>query len=63
MGVLYQCGDDETTVNLQHKLQDETFETGKRKGEKVFTQPTALAFLIFILDLFSMYWSGGNDKK
>ena len=52
MGVLYQSGYDETTVNLQRKLQNETYETGKRKGEKVFTQPTALAFLIFILIYF-----------
>lgn len=52
MGVLYQSGYDETTVNLQRKLQNETYETGKQKGEKVFTQPTALAFLIFILIYF-----------
>ena len=52
MGVLYQSGHDETTVNLQRKLQSETYETGKRKGEKVFTQSTALAFLIFILIYF-----------
>jgi ferrous iron transport protein B len=52
MGVLYQTSDDEGTVNLQKKLQDETYETGKQKGQKVFTQPTALAFLIFILIYF-----------
>ncbi len=52
MGVLYQSGNDETTVNLQRKLQNETYETGKRKDDKVFTQPTALAFLIFILIYF-----------
>ena len=52
MGVLYQSGDDEDTVNLQKKLQDEEYQTGKHKGEKVFTTPTALAFLIFILIYF-----------
>jgi ferrous iron transport protein B len=52
MGVLYQTGDDENTVNLQQKLKNEKFETGKRKGQFVFTTPTALAFLIFILIYF-----------
>jgi len=52
MGVLYQTGDDETTVNLQQKLKNEKFENGKRKGQPVFTSPTALAFLIFILIYF-----------
>ena len=52
MGVLYQTGDDENTVNLQQKLRNEKFETGKQKGQPVFTTPTALAFLIFILIYF-----------
>jgi ferrous iron transport protein B len=52
MGVLYQTGDDETTVNLQQKLKNEKFENGKRIGQPVFTAPTALAFLIFILIYF-----------
>lgn len=52
MGVLYQSQDDETTVNLQKKLQNEIHETGKRKGQMVFTTPAALAFLIFILIYF-----------
>jgi len=52
MGVLYQSNDDENTVNLQQKLKNDKFETGKNKGEIVFTTPTALAFLIFILIYF-----------
>ena len=52
MGVLYQANDDENTVNLQQKLKNDKFETGKNKGEIVFTTPTALAFLIFILIYF-----------
>lgn len=52
MGVLYQTGTDESTVNLQQKLKNEKFETGKRKGEPVFSKPSALAFLIFILIYF-----------
>jgi ferrous iron transport protein B len=49
---LYQSGDDETTVNLQKKIQDENYSVGKREGQKVFTTPAALAFLIFILIYF-----------
>lgn len=52
MGVLYQSNDEESTVNLQQKLQNETHITGKRQGEKVFTLPAALAFLVFILLYF-----------
>jgi ferrous iron transport protein B len=39
-------------VNLQQKLKDEKFESGKKSGQLVFTTPTALAFLIFILIYF-----------
>jgi ferrous iron transport protein B len=52
MGVLYQSGDADSSVNLQQKLRDEVHTTGKRKGQKVFTIPAALAFLIFILIYF-----------
>jgi ferrous iron transport protein B len=52
MGVIYQTGDDENSVNLQQKLRNEKFETGKKQGQTVFTTPTALSFLIFILIYF-----------
>jgi ferrous iron transport protein B len=52
MGVLYQASDDEKSVNLQQKLKNEKFETGKKQGQLVFTTPAALAFLIFILIYF-----------
>lgn len=52
MGVLYQTNDEENTVSLQKKLQEEVYLSGKRKGEKVFSIPSALAFLIFILIYF-----------
>jgi ferrous iron transport protein B len=52
MGVLYQTSNDETTINLQQKLRNEKYETGKNKGQPVFTTSTALAFLIFILIYF-----------
>jgi ferrous iron transport protein B len=52
MGVLYQSSADESTVNLQHKLQNEIHTSGILQGEKVFTLPASLAFLVFILLYF-----------
>jgi ferrous iron transport protein B len=54
MGVLYQTGleDDETSVSLQKKLQEQTFTSGPRTGEKVFTLLVAYSFMLFILIYF-----------
>jgi ferrous iron transport protein B len=52
MGVLYQTEDDNSTVNLQKKLQDEVHTSGKLAGQKVFSIPSALSFLFFILIYF-----------
>lgn len=52
MGVLYQTAEEDSTVNLQKKLNNEVYVHGKKKGEKVFTMPAALAFLVFILIYF-----------
>jgi ferrous iron transport protein B len=52
MGVLYQSNDEESTVNLQNRLQNEVHTTGEKAGERVFTIPVALAFLVFILLYF-----------
>lgn len=52
MGVIYQASEDESTVNLQNKIQNERHTQGKLKGKKVFTTPAALAFLFFILIYF-----------
>ncbi len=52
MGVLYQTPKNEATINLQQKLKNEVYSSGKRKGQRVFTTPAALAFLIFILIYF-----------
>lgn len=52
MGVLYQSDVDESTVNLQHKLQDEVHTQGRLEGQKVFNTASALAFLVFILIYF-----------
>jgi len=50
MGVLYQAGDKSQT--LVQKLKAREFTSGDKKGQKVFTKVTALAFLIFILIYF-----------
>ena len=55
MGVLYQSEAGESTVNLQNKLQNEHHLAGKRKGQKVFTTPSILSFLIFILIYFPCF--------
>jgi ferrous iron transport protein B len=55
MGVLYQSSDDKTSVKLKNKIQNERHASGKRIGQKVFTTPSALAFLIFILIYFPCF--------
>jgi ferrous iron transport protein B len=54
MGVLYQSRDEKGTSSelLAQRLKDETFTEGPLAGEKVFTDTTVLAFLIFILVYF-----------
>jgi len=54
MGVLYQSRDEKGTSSelLAQRLKDETFSEGPQAGEKVFTNATVFAFLIFILVYF-----------
>jgi ferrous iron transport protein B len=54
MGVLYQGDKNLESKNekLIHSLRQAQYETGPRKGEKVFDQATALAFLVFVLLYF-----------
>lgn len=49
LGVLYMS---ENENNLQETLKFATYESGKRKGQKIFTPITALAFLVFVLIYF-----------
>ncbi|MCL2649993.1 MAG: ferrous iron transport protein B, partial [Candidatus Azobacteroides sp.] len=46
MGVLYQSDSetDQTSVNLQNKLREQTFTSGSRAGQKVFTPLIAYSF-------------------
>jgi ferrous iron transport protein B len=54
MGVLYQTdlAADETSASLHTKLQEQTFSSGPRAGERVFTPLVAYSFMLFILIYF-----------
>lgn len=54
MGVLYQSDmeADETSTNLRDKLQQQTFTSGPRTGERVFTPLVAYSLMLFILIYF-----------
>ena len=54
MGVLYQSDSDDgqTSANLQQKLQTQTFTSGSKAGQKVFTPLIAYSFMLFILIYF-----------
>ncbi len=54
MGVLYQSGieDDENSVNLKTKLQQQVFTSGPMIGQKVFSPLVAYSLMVFILIYF-----------
>ncbi|RJP70270.1 MAG: ferrous iron transport protein B [Ignavibacteriales bacterium] len=54
MGVLYQSGieDDENSVNLKTKLQQQVFTSGPMIGQKVFSPIVAYSLMVFILIYF-----------
>ena len=53
MGVLYQTNNfDGDQQNLVEKLQNETYSSGPKQGQPVFTPVVAFAFLIFVLIYF-----------
>ncbi len=54
LGVLYQAGDttDNENVALAVKLQNQTYVTGEKAGQKVFTPLIALSFMLFVLLYF-----------
>lgn len=53
LGVLYQESmADDSTEGLAQKLNQQTFETGPKAGQKIFTPLTAYAFMLFILIYF-----------
>jgi ferrous iron transport protein B len=54
LGVLYhsESDADQSSANLQKKLQEQTFTSGSKVGQKVFTPLTAYSFMLFILIYF-----------
>jgi len=52
MGVLYPPTMGKANEGLAQRLKQQTYTTGQRKGQKVFTPLSAMAFLLFILIYF-----------
>jgi len=52
MGVLYGSGNTDETGDLVSRIQQQQYETGSKKGEKVFTPLASFSFLIFVLIYF-----------
>jgi ferrous iron transport protein B len=52
MGVLYQTDGDMHSENLASKLKTQTYSSGPKKGQPIFTPLVALSFMIFVLLYF-----------
>lgn len=53
MGVLYQTEQDvKQNQSLVTKLQEQTYESGPKKGQPIFTPLVAISFMLFILIYF-----------
>lgn len=54
MGVLYQASlnADENSQSLKDKLQEQTFKSGPKAGQKVFSPLVAFALMVFVLIYF-----------
>ncbi len=54
MGVLYQADleADENSQTLIHKIREEKYTEGNKKGQKIFTPLVSISFMIFILLYF-----------
>jgi len=62
LGVLYQTRDDDSAA-LQNRLKAEVYQSGPKKGEKVFDPIVAFAFLIFVLIYFPCIATVAAIKK
>jgi ferrous iron transport protein B len=51
MGILYQAGTDtdETSGSLKQKMAEQTFTSGERAGQKVFSPLVAFTLMLFVL--------------
>ena len=55
MGILYQADPDNDTgesISLQTRLNEQTYQSGAMKGEKVFSPQVAYGFMLFVLIYF-----------
>ncbi len=51
MGVLYEANSEED-ISLSEKIKEQTYTTGPKSGEKVFSPLVAFSFMIFVLIYF-----------
>jgi ferrous iron transport protein B len=49
LGVLYAGENHDNEQSLREALQQQTYKSGKLTGQKIYTKPTALALLVFVL--------------
>ncbi len=64
MSVLYQSGSlENNTQNLETKLQEQTYLSGSKKGEKVYSKRVAFALMLFILIYFPCVAAVATIKK
>ncbi len=52
MGVIYQTGEEDEPKLLSNKIKNETYTSGPKVGEKVFTPLTVASLLVFVLLYF-----------
>jgi len=53
IGVLHtSAGDNEKSGSIIQKLQNDTYDSGPKKGEKVYSPLVAFSFMLFILIYF-----------
>jgi ferrous iron transport protein B len=63
MGVLYQTNGEDDEVGLQKKLQEQTYTSGKKSGQKVFNPLVAYGLMIFVLIYFPCIAAVAAIKK
>jgi len=54
MGILYQAdqGPGEDSGSLQNKIKEQTYQSGDRMGQKIFTPLVSFCFMLFVLIYF-----------
>lgn len=64
MGVLYQTfGEDDENMGLPNKLKEQTFTSGDKKGQKVYTPLIAYVLMVFVLIYFPCVAAVAAIKK